>query len=154
MVVINPGNPTGQILSYENMVDIVKFCDKNRLILLADEVYQENIYDEALQFHSFKKVVRDCGFTESNFSLVSFHSISKGYYGECGIRGGYMEIFGLKKEVKTQIFKLITTQLCSSSCGQVAMETVVNPPKLGDPSYESFATERENILSGFKSKAD
>ncbi|KAF1740221.1 hypothetical protein MXB_1930 [Myxobolus squamalis] len=27
-----------------------------------------------------------------------------------------MEFFGFKKEVKAQIFKLITTQICSSSC--------------------------------------
>lgn len=24
--------------------------------------------------------------------LVSFHTVSKGVYGECGLRGGYMEL--------------------------------------------------------------
>jgi alanine transaminase len=30
MVIINPGNPTGHVLSYENLVDIIRFCHCNR----------------------------------------------------------------------------------------------------------------------------
>ena len=40
LVVINPGNPTGQCLSEENMEEIVDFCGRRGLVLLADEVYQ------------------------------------------------------------------------------------------------------------------
>ena len=39
-VLINPGNPTGQVLSREAMHDVVKFCARNKLVLMADEVYQ------------------------------------------------------------------------------------------------------------------
>lgn len=28
----------------------------------------------------------------SSVELVSFHTVSKGVYGECGLRGGYMEL--------------------------------------------------------------
>ena len=38
--VINPGNPTGQVLSYHNQEEIVRFCAEEELVLLADEVYQ------------------------------------------------------------------------------------------------------------------
>lgn len=38
MVVINPGNPTGQVLTRENVVEIIKFAYKNRLFIFADEV--------------------------------------------------------------------------------------------------------------------
>ncbi len=55
LVVINPGNPTGQILSYENQVDVVKFCKEEGIALLADEVYQANIYRPDKAFTSFKK---------------------------------------------------------------------------------------------------
>lgn len=44
LVVINPGNPTGQCLSLSAQQDLVRFCVKNKLVLLADEVYQENVY--------------------------------------------------------------------------------------------------------------
>ncbi|KAJ2943494.1 hypothetical protein O0L34_g16601 [Tuta absoluta] len=53
IVVINPGNPTGQVLSRENIEDVIKFSRKRNLLLLADEVYQHNIY--VGEFHSFKK---------------------------------------------------------------------------------------------------
>ena len=39
-MVINPGNPTGQCLSEKNMEEIVDFCGRRGLVLLADEVYQ------------------------------------------------------------------------------------------------------------------
>ena len=40
LVVINPGNPTGNTLSEANMREIVTFCTKHDLVLMADEVYQ------------------------------------------------------------------------------------------------------------------
>jgi alanine transaminase len=35
--------------------------------------------------------------------LISFHSISKGFLGECGIRGGYMETINLPAGVSEQV---------------------------------------------------
>jgi alanine transaminase len=58
LVIINPGNPTGQCLTEANMREIIDFCHQERLVLLADEVYQTNIYmPEQRPFHSFKKVL-------------------------------------------------------------------------------------------------
>lgn len=55
-MVINPGNPTGQVLSRANIEEIIKFAYKEKLFLLADEVYQDNIYADGSKFYSFKKV--------------------------------------------------------------------------------------------------
>ena len=38
------------------MVECIDFCAKHGLVLMADEVYQENIWDGGRPFHSFKKV--------------------------------------------------------------------------------------------------
>lgn len=38
MVFINPGNPTGQCLSPQNVKDIIHFCIREKLVLFADEV--------------------------------------------------------------------------------------------------------------------
>jgi alanine transaminase len=83
LVLINPGNPTGQVLSENAVQDIVKFCSKHNLVLLADEVYQANIYDENLKFVSCKKAAYDAS-VQDRIELASFHSTSKGLYGECG----------------------------------------------------------------------
>lgn len=49
---------------------------------MPDEVYQENIYQDGAQFHSFKKVLHDMGDIAQIFQMASHHSASKGCYGE------------------------------------------------------------------------
>ena len=44
LVFINPGNPTGQCLTEDNLRDLLKLCYDEGLVLMADEVYQPNIY--------------------------------------------------------------------------------------------------------------
>ena len=118
LVLINPGNPTGQVLSPEAVQDVCKFCKKHGLVLLADEVYQENVYHPTKTFTSAKKAAFDAGVL-GEFELVSFHSTSKGIWGECGRRGGYMELQGFDADVAAQIYKLASSGLCSGLPGQV-----------------------------------
>ncbi|QCE02446.1 alanine aminotransferase 2-like [Vigna unguiculata] len=153
LVVINPGNPTGQVLSEENQRHIVDFAKQEGLVLLADEVYQENVYVPEKKFHSFKKVARSMGYGEKDITLVSFQSVSKGYHGECGKRGGYMEVTGFSAEVREQIYKVASVNLCSNISGQILASLVMSPPKVGDESYESFMAERGNILASLARRA-
>lgn len=39
--------------------------------------------------------------------------------GECGLRGGYMEVINLDEQVKEQLRKLVSCRLCPPSIGQV-----------------------------------
>lgn len=149
LVVINPGNPTGHVLVEENQREIVDFCRNEDLVLLADEVYQENIYADEKGFHSFKKIARSMGYGEGDISLVSFHSVSNGYYGECGRRGGYMEVTGFNSDVKKQVYKVVSLSSCSNISGQILMSLVMNPPQVGDESYASYQAERDGVLSSF-----
>ncbi|CAM9363871.1 unnamed protein product [Choristocarpus tenellus] len=157
LVVINPGNPTGNILTEDQMRDIIQFSVDEKLVLMADEVYQSNIWREGSKFVSFKKVACDMGYTGENdderLQLVSFHSTSKGYIGECGLRGGYMEVHGLGEEVRAQLLKLSSVVLCSNSVGQLATGMMVNPPCEGQPSYGVFAKERDAILGSMKRRS-
>ncbi|KAB5564049.1 hypothetical protein DKX38_004103 [Salix brachista] len=153
VVVINPGNPTGQVLAEDNQRGIVEFCKQEGLILLADEVYQENVYVPEKKFHSFKKVARSMGYGEKDISIVSFQSVSKGYYGECGKRGGYMEVTGFGPEIREQIYKVASVNLCSNISGQILASLVMSPPKVGDESYESYYAEKDGILSSLMRRA-
>nr|XP_030731960.1 alanine aminotransferase 1 isoform X3 [Globicephala melas] len=56
LCIINPGNPTGQVQTRECIEAVIRFAFEEGLFLLADEVYQDNVYAEGSQFHSFKKV--------------------------------------------------------------------------------------------------
>ena len=46
----------GAVLSKQNQIDVVKLCKEEGLMLMADEVYQDNIYSAGKEFVSFKKV--------------------------------------------------------------------------------------------------
>ncbi|KAI9691177.1 MAG: hypothetical protein M1822_008797 [Bathelium mastoideum] len=155
IVVINPGNPTGASLSEEDIKGLVDFAAQEKLVLLADEVYQTNVF--VGKFHSFKKVLRDMQKAHpgkyDNLELVSLHSISKGMVGECGHRGGYFELVGFDKQVQEQIYKFISIQLCPPVVGQCMVECMVNPPKSGDPSYELYKQEYDGIFHGLQQRA-
>lgn len=150
IVVINPANPTGAVLSRDNICQVIEFAKRHNLIIIADEVYQHNIWAKAAQFHSFKKCMNDMHVTTE---LVSMMSASKGYMGECGLRGGYGELVNFDPDVKAMFYKLLSARLCSSVLGQIAMSCVVNPPKPGEPSFEQFEKERQKILTDLKAKA-
>ncbi|XP_004345426.2 alanine aminotransferase [Capsaspora owczarzaki ATCC 30864] len=153
LVVINPGNPTGGVLSMESMRGIVELCHREHLVLLADEVYQTNVYQDQRPFVSFRKVLKSMGPEFSNVELISFHSVSKGFIGECGKRGGYMEMIGIDAYVREQIYKVASISLCPNVQGQVIVDLMVNPPKEGEPSYELYARERDQILGSLKDRS-
>ncbi|CAH0398953.1 unnamed protein product [Chilo suppressalis] len=154
IVVINPGNPTGQVLTRENIEEIIKFAHKHKLFIFADEVYQDNVYDEGSKFYSFKKVLREMGGAySSNVELASFMSVSKGYMGECGLRGGWMELVNVGEGVQAQLYKAISAMLCPTSLGQAAVSCVAAPPMEGDPSYKQWLQEKTAVLRSLKERA-
>ena len=89
------------MLTRENIVEIVKFAHREKLFIFADEVspiffkqnkkpyinhstlfslqvYQDNVYADNREFHSFKKVTREMGDPYDKLELASFLSCSKG----------------------------------------------------------------------------
>lgn len=121
LVIINPGNPTGGCLSQDAIESVIRLCHQESILLMADEVYQNNIFSpDTKPFVSFKKVLRSmpapiCDEVE----LVSFHSISKGVSGECGRRGGYFEVCNVQEDVMEQVYKMASVSLCPPVTGQV-----------------------------------
>jgi aspartate/methionine/tyrosine aminotransferase len=130
---------------------LIDFAKAHALAILADEVYQENIYLRGDRFVSFARTMVEKG--ETDVSLFSFHSCSKGFLGECGQRGGYMEIRNVPADVVAQITKLQSVSLCANLTGQVATYCMVRPPKPGEPSYELYAKERDGVLGELRTRA-
>jgi alanine transaminase len=134
---------------------VIDLAAKHNLILMADEVYQTNVF--LGEFHSFKKVLRQMQSEKpadyAHVSLVSLHSVSKGMVGECGHRGGYFELVGFSPEVVAQIYKLISIFLCPPVIGQCLVDLMVKPPKEGEPSYELYNKEHNGIYETLRSRA-
>jgi len=163
VVVINPGNPTGSCLSHENIQDILRMAHEKRLVVMADEVYQNNIYlPDSRPFISFKKVLRDFakeGKTEADkriaeeVEVISFHSISKGVSGECGRRGGYFELTNVDAKVEAEVYKMASVNLCPSIQGQIGVDLLVRPPRQGEPSYELYEKETSGIHATLEARS-
>ncbi|PPD76711.1 hypothetical protein GOBAR_DD26355 [Gossypium barbadense] len=61
---------------------------------------------------------------------VSMKCFQKRYYGECGKRGGYMEVTGFGADVREHIYKLASVNVCSNITGQILASLVMSPPKV------------------------
>lgn len=155
IVIINPGNPTGASLSENDIKAVIEFAAQERLVIIADEVYQTNVF--LGKFHSFKGVLRSMQKADPEkfkyVELASLHSISKGMVGECGHRGGYFELCGFDPEVVEQIYKFVSITLCAPVVAQCLVEMMVNPPKEGDPSYALYKQEWDDIFAGLQKRA-
>ncbi|KAG9330147.1 hypothetical protein JZ751_027168 [Albula glossodonta] len=172
-----------QVQSRKCIEDVLHFAYEEKLFVLSDEVYQDNIYSPECQFHSFKKVLYEMGPEYfNNVELASFHSTSKGYTGDsapprpappapwlleppfltappprlssrCGFRGGYMEVLNLDPDVQAQLIKLLSVRLCPPVLGQAAMDVIVNPPSSSEASHAQFIKEKKAVLGALAEKA-
>ncbi|HET8541804.1 MAG TPA: aminotransferase class I/II-fold pyridoxal phosphate-dependent enzyme [Anaeromyxobacter sp.] len=149
--VINPGNPSGAVLDRANVEMVLAFAREHGLAVLADEVYQDNIWRAGDRFVSFASVLEASGVKD--VSLFSFHSVSKGYLGECGHRGGYLECRNVPPAVQDEITKLQSIALCANSVGQIVTYLLVHHPRPGDPSFATWDRERRDILETLRRKA-
>jgi len=151
LCVINPSNPTGAVLDEREIGMVMEFAVKHRLTLLADEVYQDNIYRPSDRFISFAKILETSNIRD--VSLFSFYSCSKGLLGECGHRGGYFECRNIPDDVLAEITKLQSVSLCANTVGQILTFLMVTPPKPGHPSFDNYIRERAAILESLRIRA-
>ncbi|CAL8070726.1 unnamed protein product [Orchesella dallaii] len=124
VVIINPGNPTGHVLSRDNIEAIIRFAYNQRLLILADEVYQDNVYG-AKKFLSFKKVLSEIAAPYNSTELISVHSCSKGFVCECGLRAGYFEVSNMDPDVKSVLTASVAANLCPTVLGQVSLASML-----------------------------
>lgn len=157
LAVINPGNPTGQCLDASVIRATLKFCAENDLVALADEVYQDNVYIASKPFVSYRRVLKELMKEDpvkyGKVALASFHSTSKGIIGECGKRGGYVELLNFDPGVKAELVKLCSISLCPNVLGQITMGLMVNPPRPGDASFAQYERERTAIYESLRRRA-
>lgn len=87
IVVINPNNPTGAVYSEEVLSQIVALARKHSLLLLADEIYDKILYDDAKHI-SLASLAPD-------LLCLTFNGLSKAYR-VAGYRSGWVAITGPK----------------------------------------------------------
>ncbi|MBX3587024.1 MAG: pyridoxal phosphate-dependent aminotransferase [Ramlibacter sp.] len=119
IVVINPNNPTGALYSDELLKAIVAIAREHGLVILADEVYDKVLYEDA-------KHTAIASLSEDVLTLT-FNSLSKSYR-SCGYRAGWMVVSGDKKPAADYIegLNMLTNmRLCANVPGQWAIQTAL-----------------------------
>lgn len=119
IVVINPNNPTGAVYSRETLQQIVEVARKHSLLVLADEIYDRILYDNA-QHISIAELAPD-------LLVCTFNGLSKAYR-VCGYRAGWMVLTGPKDHASGFIeglTLLASTRLCPNVPAQHAIQVAL-----------------------------
>ena len=117
IVVINPNNPTGAVYPKEILEGIAKIAVENDLVIFADEIYDQIIYDE-LQHIPIATLTDET-------LVVTLNGLSKSHRVP-GFRVGWMVLSGRIEEAKDYIEGiniLATMRLCANVPAQHAIQT-------------------------------
>ena len=85
--------------------------------------------------------------------VISFHTVSKGLQGECGLRGGYLELLNFHPDTMAMVYKMASVTLCANVPGQLAVSLMVKPPQPGDASYELYERESTELRESLRRRA-
>jgi aspartate/methionine/tyrosine aminotransferase len=83
ILITNPNNPTGTVLSRKALVEIVSLANEHDILIVSDEIYDEIIYNNA-KFTSITEIAK-------GIPYIIFNGASKDY-DATGIRMGFMMI--------------------------------------------------------------
>ncbi len=119
IVVINPNNPTGAVYSEATLRAIVALAREHELVLMADEIYDKILYDDAVHV-SLAALAPD-------LLTLSFNGLSKAYR-VAGFRSGWLAISGPKHHARSFIEGLnilANMRLCANVPAQHAIATAL-----------------------------
>jgi alanine-synthesizing transaminase len=120
LVIINPNNPTGAVYSEETVRGLVDIARRHDLVLMADEIYEKILYDDAVHHHAATHAGDDV-------LCLTFSGLSKAYR-VCGYRAGWVMISG-PKELATDFLEGLTLianmRMCANVPAQHAIQTAL-----------------------------
>jgi len=119
IVVINPNNPTGAVYSDAVLKQIIELAREHDLIILADEIYDKILYDDA-------KHICLASYAD-DLLFLTFNGLSKSYRA-AGYRSGWLVISGAK-HIATDFIEglemLSSMRLCANVPAQFAIQTAL-----------------------------
>ncbi|OFO17146.1 aminotransferase [Corynebacterium sp. HMSC22B11] len=120
IVVINPNNPTGAVYSKEILQQIVDVAREHSLLILADEIYDKILYDDAKHIN----IASLC----PDLLCLTFNGLSKAYR-VAGYRSGWLVITGPKGHAEgflEGLTMLAGTRLCPNVPAQHAIQVAIS----------------------------
>ncbi|MFC5833941.1 pyridoxal phosphate-dependent aminotransferase [Nonomuraea insulae] len=91
VVIINPNNPTGAVYPRELLEGILDLARRHGLMVLADEIYDKVVYDDAVHHHAAALA--------PDLVCLTFSGLSKSYR-VAGFRSGWLVVTGPKQHAE------------------------------------------------------
>ena len=138
ILICNPGNPTGYLYSYDEMMQLAALVKKHDLFLIADEVYREFTYDGDKHY----SVMNIAGLEEN---AIMIDSVSK-RYSMCGARIGC--VVSKNKEVMAAAMKFAQARLSPPTYAQIASEAALDTPQsYFDEVIKEYKDRRDTLIA-------
>ena len=120
LVIINPNNPTGAVYSPEIVRGLVDIARRHDLVVMADEIYEKIVFDDAVHHHAAE-------YAGDDVLCLTFSGLSKAYR-VCGYRAGWVMISGPKHEAADfleGLTLLSNMRMCANVPAQHAIQTAL-----------------------------
>lgn len=142
IMITNPGNPTGVVLSEEEMRMIADVAKEHDLYLISDEVYREFCYDDKFGIPTMGR------FDDIGDNLIIVDSVSK-RFSACGARVGC--VITKNKELQQAILKFCQSRLAVATIDQVGAAALYG---VDNSFYETCKSEyrmrRDTVVNGLR----
>ena len=139
ILITNPGNPTGTVLTPEEMTVIADIAKKHGLFLVADEVYREFVYGG----EPLSTFLTLPGLEEN---LIVVDSVSK-RFSACGARVG--ALISRNRDFLAQAMKLCQGRLCSATLDQLGAAALYSvDPSYFDATRDEYRRRRNACVEG------
>ncbi len=122
IVLINPNNPSGASYPRELLQAVVRLAERHRLLLMADEIYDGILYDDA-RFEPLAPLAGD-------LPCLSFGGLSK-VHRACGYRVGWVSLSGdvaRGADLHHAMDLIGALRLCANVPGQWAVPAALQGP--------------------------
>lgn len=139
LIVNSPQNPTGGVLTQNDLKVIAELAQKHNFLILADEIYSRMLYDG----HKHHSITSIPGMKERTIMLDGFSKT----YAMTGWRLGYI---AAPKEIAERISKLtLNIVSCTATFTQIAgIEALTGPQDAVDEMVKEFVERRDLIVDG------
>ncbi len=141
LFITNPGNPTGAVLTREQLKLMLDIAKEHDLFIICDEVYREFTYNgeplvSAMQFEGYED------------NIVVIDSISK-RFSACGARVG--AVISKNKDFMAAAMKWCQCRLAAATVEQVAAAKLYDlDPSYFDEVREEYKLRRDTLIRKLK----
>ncbi len=139
ILITNPGNPTGVVLSEDEMRMIADIAKENDLYLICDEVYREFCYDDQYGIPCMGR------FQDLDDHLIIIDSVSK-RFSACGARVGC--VITKNKELQQAVLKFCQSRLAVATLDQIGAAALYSvDQEFFAQSKEEYRRRRDLVVS-------